>query len=328
MVEFGQLAEIADLREFWKSEPLDFTPWVVANIGQLNEALGLDLEVRSSEQPIGPFRADIVCAVTSAEDHLVLIENQLERTDHGHLGQLLTYAAGIDAVTIVWIAKSFAEDHRAALDWLNNHTDDHLRFFGVQVRVWKIGNSLPAVQFEVVSRPNNWTNQARIAIEGAATDGQRAQVAYWNAFREWGTSTGQKHVPATSPKANWATFGIGRSGFHLSMVAARADAKGLHPVSHLRVELVIDGSQAAHYYAKLQERQPEIEAALGEVVWYQVDAVNMRRIYVWKEADVSDESDWAQQFDWLSEQTLAFDHLFRALIPQLPTPETPPPPTS
>src|SRR5688572_3350887 len=146
------------LREAWESESGDFTPWLAQeeNIEQLSEALGLELEVEAQEKDVGPFRADILCKNT-VDGTWVLIENQLERTNHGHLGQLLTYAAGLEAVTIVWISQRFTEEHRATLDWLNQITDERFNFFGVEVELFRIGTSPLAPNFKVVSKPNDWS---------------------------------------------------------------------------------------------------------------------------------------------------------------------------
>ena len=119
-------------------------------------ALGLELEIEAQEKEVGSFRADILCKDLDNESW-VLIENQLERTDHTHLGQLLTYAAGLQAVTIIWIAARFSEEHRASLDWLNEITDESFRFFGLEVELWKIGSSPAAPKFNIVSKPNDWT---------------------------------------------------------------------------------------------------------------------------------------------------------------------------
>ena len=137
--------EVVDVRTVWSSESSDFTPWLAepANIALLAEIVGLDLEVQSVEKPVGIFRADILCKELGSGT-LVLIENQLERSDHGHLGQLLTYASGLDAATIIWITPKFCEDHRAAVDWLNRITDERINFFAVQVEIWSISGSLPA----------------------------------------------------------------------------------------------------------------------------------------------------------------------------------------
>jgi hypothetical protein len=130
----------------------------------LGEALGIDLELEAQEKNVGPFRADILCKDVDT-DAWVLIENQLERTDHTHLGQLLTYSAGLQAAVVVWIAAKFTGEHRAALDHLNEITDERYRFFGVEVELWQIGDSPPAPRFNLVSKPNDWSR----AI-GPATD--------------------------------------------------------------------------------------------------------------------------------------------------------------
>ena len=146
----------------------------------------MELELEAQEQSVGPFRADILCKNIN-DDHWVLIENQLERTDHTHLGQLLTYAAGLQAVTIVWVAARFTSEHRAALDWLNEITDERFAFFGLEVELWKIGDSQPAPKFNVISQPNNWSRdvgQAAKRIENEAlTDKRQKQLAFWTAFR-------------------------------------------------------------------------------------------------------------------------------------------------
>ena len=150
----GRLQRV-QLREAWESESGDFTPWLAQseNLSLLGEAIGLNLELEAQEKGVGLFRADLFCKDT-ASDSWVLIENQLERTDHSHLGQLLTYAAGLSAVTIVWIAERFTEEHRAALDWLNEKTGEGINFFGLEVELWRIGNSPLAPKFNVVCKPN------------------------------------------------------------------------------------------------------------------------------------------------------------------------------
>ncbi len=161
MVKLGKLKEV-EVRELWKGEATDFTPWLAKedNIALLNDAIGIDLEVIKQEKDVGPYRADILCKDTIA-DHYVLIENQLERTDHTHLGQLLTYAAGLDAVSIIWISKTFTEEHRAALDWLNRITEEGINFFGIEITAYRIGESLPAPKFNIVSKPNDWVKHVK-----------------------------------------------------------------------------------------------------------------------------------------------------------------------
>ncbi|MEO7643004.1 MAG: DUF4268 domain-containing protein, partial [Ramlibacter sp.] len=172
------------LREAWKHEAGDFTPWLAEedNLNTLREALGLaDLELVAIEHWVGEFKLDILC--TDGTDQ-VIIENQLEKTNHSHLGQILTYAAGIDAKKVIWVAEKFRPEHVAALEFLNQHTIEDLSFFAVEVEVWRIDDSALAPKFEVVARPNEWTKtgreQARAAV--TATPTKQRQQKLWIAL--------------------------------------------------------------------------------------------------------------------------------------------------
>ena len=153
----GRLERV-DLGTVWKNEAIGFTPWLAREeiLQILGDTLGLDLQMEAREKPVGRFRADIICKVIGI-DSWMLIENQLGRTDHLHLGQLLTYAAGLQAVTIVWLAAQITDEHRAALDWLNQITHEDFRFFGLEIELWSIGDSLGAPKFNIVSMPNDWS---------------------------------------------------------------------------------------------------------------------------------------------------------------------------
>src|SRR5688500_12780725 len=178
----GRLQKVA-LREAWSSESGDFTPWLAQadNLILLAESIGIELELDTREKDVGPFRADILCRDTA--DNWVLIENQLERTDHTHLGQLLTYPAGLDAVTIVWIAERFTEEHRAALDWLNEKTEEGINIFGLEVELWRIGSSPTAPKFNVVCKPNEWTRSVRDTAAGNLSQDKQIQLDFWAAYR-------------------------------------------------------------------------------------------------------------------------------------------------
>jgi len=162
--------ELVDVREIWDKEDVDFTPWLAQedNIQRLSLAIGIDLVVEAEEKEVEPFRADILCK-NEATDEWVLIENQLEKTDHKHLGQLLTYATGLGAVSIVWIAKEFSEEHRATLDWLNKITDDKHNFFGVKIEILKIEDKM-APNFKVISQPNDWSTSISLAASKINND--------------------------------------------------------------------------------------------------------------------------------------------------------------
>lgn len=159
----GRLENI-EPRVIWPNEALDFTPWLRANIALLGEALGLDLEIHEAEVAVGGFAVDLVGDDVTNTRRLI-IENQLEPNDHNHLGQLLTYAGGLDAATIVWVSTAVREEHRQALDWLNRHTDEAVSFFGVAVEVVRIGDSPPAANFKPVAVPNDWGRSVKRAAD-------------------------------------------------------------------------------------------------------------------------------------------------------------------
>lgn len=211
--------ERVSLRDAWKSEPADFTPWLAReeNLALLAETLEMELELEAQEREVGPFRADILCTDSSTGDW-VLIENQLERTDHTHLGQLLTYAAGLKAVTIVWIADGFADEHRAALDWLNEITDDTVNFFGLEIALWRIGESDLAPKFNVMSQSNDWTRKVKEQSQNLGST-EQLQLEYWTAFRDFLEKNGSAVRPNKAAAASWMTFrsGIRRLGLGASV---------------------------------------------------------------------------------------------------------------
>ena len=171
-----------DLRQAWPHEAADFTPWLAEHLVDLGEALGLDLELQAQEAPVGKFSLDLLARVTGTNE-TVIIENQLEPTDHDHLGKLLTYAGGCDADVIVWLAREFRDEHRQALDWLNQRTVDDTRFFGVVVEVWTIDDSRPAPHFTMVAAPNEWRREAvRNVRQGNLSDKNRRYERFFQSL--------------------------------------------------------------------------------------------------------------------------------------------------
>ncbi len=157
---FGQL-ESVPLRMGWPHEAKDFTPWLSTNLDQLGKALGLGLELRAVEHPVGRYSLDILAV--DVRGRVVAIENQFGSTDHDHLGKLLTYVAGTQATVVVWIAEAIGAEHLAVLEWLNQHTPAEIAVFGVELELLRIGDSPLAPNFRVVARPNELTKQTRIA---------------------------------------------------------------------------------------------------------------------------------------------------------------------
>ncbi len=209
-----------ELREIWTDEAQDFTPWHAKeeNLNLLSDTLGLELELEGYEVTVGNFRADILCRNT-VDGSRVLIENQLEKTDHRHFGQTLTYSAGLDIHTVIWIAKAFQADHRAALDWLNETTKEDFQFFGVEVKVWQIADSTPAPQFEVVSSPNDWSRtviqNTQRALDGKLSETHLQMEKFWIELRDRMSKTGS-HLRYPKPGPwNSLNFSIGRADFAL-----------------------------------------------------------------------------------------------------------------
>ena len=183
MVEFGELKEVS-LRSAWPHEANNFTPWLAENLDKLSQVIGIPMELVGTEMSVEQFSADIVARDLS-DYSLVLIENQLEWTDHTHLGQVLTYLAGTEAHTIIWIAREFANPHLSALRWLNEHTVDPYAFFAVRVKVVQIGDSALAPLFEVLERPNNWDKQIRVEREsGELSDRQQLRQDFWAFYNQ------------------------------------------------------------------------------------------------------------------------------------------------
>ncbi len=309
-MKLGRLEKL-ELRTFWKREATDFTPWLAQeeNIQLLSETIGIELEVQSQEERVGPFSADILCKDT-INDHYVLIENQLERTDHTHLGQLMTYAAGLDAVTIIWIAQKFTEEHRAALDWLNRITDDTFTFFGIEIELYKIGESSPAPMFNVVCKPNDWTKQVKKSTSSQpVTDTKLMQQDYWQKlkdFMEESKSTVKMQNPLPQ---HWTNIAIGKSHFHLSASVNSRD-------SSISIWLNIVGDKAKENYDKLHEiaytdSLSEINKAL---IWDKLDGRKMSAVILKTNADFTNSDDWARQFSWFKEHLEKFTKFFKPKI--------------
>ncbi len=318
--QLGKLERL-DLRPFWESEARGFTPWLAQekNLKILCDAIDMELEFEAQEKEVGPFQADILCK--NVEDNSwVLIENQIERTDHKHLGQLLTYAAGLEAVTIVWIAAKFTEEHRAALDWLNKITPENFRFFGLEIELWKISDplreSLPALKFNVVSKPNAWSRTISQAAERIGSDGltgaKEMQYRYWMTFVEYLAGKNSKLKPQGPQPQHWLVFRIGRGGFGIHATINTREKR-------LGVELYISADEETKAYFHLLKRDKSaIEAKIGATLeWMELPKRTASRIVLYRQVDFSKEPDWPAQHQWLMETIEKFDKTFRPRIQQL-----------
>lgn len=324
--------ELVPLRSVWAGEASHFTPWLAeeANLSLLGDTIGMDLELEAQEKNVGPFRADILCKDLETENW-VLIENQLERTDHNHLGQLLTYAAGLKAVTIVWIADRFTEEHRAALDWLNEITDDRFNFFGLEVELWRIGESMAAPKFNVASKPNDWTKRvvqgaARVEQEGL-TEGRKLQLEFWSDFRDFALQKGSVVRPRKPSPRHWMSFSIGRSGFRLSAVASYVDLGVDAGEPHmLRAELYLSDENAKSHFALLHEERQKYDEEFGEPLhWDDLPEKQACRVSIARPANLDDRARWGEYHAWLLTKLETFHRVFGPVVKRLDASEYEPP---
>lgn len=314
----GRLKQLS-VREIWQLEDRDFTPWLAEapNLEVLSETLGLELELEAQEKFVGKFRADMLCKTVGGDDHWVLIENQLERTDHLHLGQLLTYASGLDAVTIIWIAARFTEEHRATLDWLNRITDESFRFFGIEVEIWAIGDSLAAPRFNIVSKPNDWTKSvaraARAIESGELSDTKKMQIEYWTAFHRVLDAIGGPVSGSRKPQPQgWMGYSVGKTGVSVNAVINTTG-------NSMRAEVYLQGANAKSHFHQLLEHQQDIDDELDfELQWDELPNGMDSRIYHRKRPTmVSDRTLWPQQHDWLARKVNALHSAFAPYVRQL-----------
>lgn len=300
--------ERVNVRSAWPNEAANFTPWLASEQGLelLQDALGMDLEVEAVEQSIGPFRADILAKRLDTPDaHWVLIENQLEKTDHRHLGQLLTYAAGLKAATIVWVAQDFAEEHRAALDWLNEITSEAYQFFGLQIELWKIGASEPAPMFNVLAEPNDWSREVKQSAENTVSDLKEQQQRFWQSLRARLLDKKSKVRPQKAHPQHWADYALGRSGTWLSATVNTAKA-------YVSVEFNFRGPADKSWFNELEAKKEQIEALIGPgLVWKRLEGKKSSRVGVYLEGqDPTNEQQWPVQQAWMVEKLELFQSVF------------------
>jgi hypothetical protein len=307
--------ERVPLREAWKHEASDFTPWLAEtdNLNALADALGVsELVLVATEHWVGDFKLDILC--TEGDDQ-VIIENQLEKTNHAHLGQVIAYAAGVGAKKVIWVADSFRPEHAAALQFLNENTTDDLNFFAVEVELWRIGDSPLAPKFEVVVKPNEWAKSGREQARAAAitTPTKQLQLQFWMALVAHLAKQAPQIRPQKPRPQHWLNNAIGRAGFGLNPTANTRDQR-------LGVELWIPGALAKQHFANLEARKQEIESKLGfELDWQELPDAKAVRIASWyPRASIEDEQRWPEYIDWLTQRLIKMDEVLRPVVKALP----------
>ena len=234
-------------------------------------------------------------------------------SDHTHLGQILTYAAGLEAVTVVWIASRFTEEHRAAVDWFNSISNEEVNFFGIEIEVWRIGDSPMAPKFNIVAKSNEW---ARLVKEtatpsGAQTPAQKNCVEYWRSFGEFLESKGRPFSPPKPQGSHWVSRGLGRT--YITVQASVGFRDG-----HVNAYVVIEGPDAKPHFHLLRVQKDEIEAEAGFAMdWQERPEIKMSVVTVRKELDINDRSTWPDAHAWILEHLLGMDRAFRPRIKSL-----------
>lgn len=308
MINLGKLKEIKDLREVWPHEALDFTPWLAEeeNLALLADAVGLEIALDETESKVGDFNVDIYATETGTE-RKIIIENQLEDTNHDHLGKLITYASGKGADIVIWIVKRAREEHRAAIEWLNEHTDENISFFLIEIKLYKIGDSSPAVKFEIVEKPNNWSKEVKKQSLNAPR--HQFRLEYWTAFNEYAfTRTNfDKNFNRRKPSTDhWMTLSLGSSAYHIDILTL----KNRNAVS---VELYISDDKSI--YRNLFKHKDEIESELGFALdWRELPDKKASRIIIEKPVNLDNHDEWNQQFDWIVDVCIKFKKVFKKYL--------------
>ena len=312
--ELGTIERV-DIREIWPNEATDFTPWLAENLATLGKALGLDLELQAQEAPVGGYSLDILARDVQS-GRPVVIENQLGQTDHAHLGQLLTYAAGFDANLIVWIAKEFRDEHREALDLLNHRTGEESEFFGVEVELWKIDESRPAVNFNLVSTPNEWRKQTVNSPRARGGMSER-QEKYRGFFQGLIDTLREQHQFTNAKKGqpqSWYTFSTGSSGFSYG-ASFNQDGRA-------RVEFSIDtGDQERNkrLFDRFEGQKGLIESELKEQLeWESLEGRRVSRIFIRRPGSIDNDDETLNDIrDWMIDRLLKFKDVFGPRLAEL-----------
>lgn len=312
MKNFGELKKVP-LRDIWSHEAIDFTPWLASNIDALGNVLGLDLELTEREASVGDFSLDLL-ARDLGTSRTVIIENQLTQTDHDHLGKLLTYAAGFNASTVIWVSETIRDEHRQALEWLNQRTDAETQFFAVVVEVLRIDDSKPALNFKPVVFPNEWQkNQRRNTGSNISSKGEKYR-AYFQALidelREVHKFTGAR----VAQPQNWYSFSSGIQGVVYSAVFAQG--------GKARAEIYIDrGDKEKNklLFDALKEREQHItESYGGPLEWERLDEKRASRIAIYRDGIIkSSDSELEEIRQWHIKNLLRLKDVFSREIQEI-----------
>ena len=311
-INLGRLEKV-ELREFFKDEARDFTPWLAEenNLELLGETLGLDIELEDIEVRIGKFSADIV-ALDRSSNRNIIIENQLEKTNHDHLGKIITYGAGKNAGIVIWICKKIQQEHRKGLDYLNDISTEDYSFFGIEMELWKIGDSEPAPKFNIVVSPNEWSKSVKASTYSRTlTDTRVLQKEFWTELVDYFTEN-NSFLKLRSPRPQqWFNLAIGHSKFSLTLTVNTK-------TNQLGSEVYIRGIDAKKWFNQLYENKDEIENELGfQLNWQELPEKQDCRLRYFTDGDIRDRESWNKCFDWMKGKSETIHKVFSPRIQQL-----------
>lgn len=269
-IPLGRLKEV-DIRELWAHEQYNFSNWLAKeeNIDLLNDTVGLTLTDIDKEVYVGSYRCDLV-AVDETTGVKIIIENQLDTTDHDHLGKVITYASGLDANVIIWIVKEAREEHKSAIEWLNNNMAKEISFFLLEIKAYKIGDSLPAPMFKVVEKPNDFIKSNKSTKDGDMSKAQAERLNFWMEFNRVITESGRPFNVRKATTDHWYDVAIGTSEAHISITLVNKDGS-------IGVELYVRDNK--DLFDHIFEHKDEIESKVGfSMHWERLDDKKASRI--------------------------------------------------
>ena len=309
-MSLSRLTKVA-LREQWKHEANDFTNWLAEdeNLQLLSDEIGIDISLIQKEASVGKFNVDIL-AEEEITGRKIVIENQLERTNHEHLGKLITYASGFDAEIVIWIIQDVRDEHKQAIDWLNEHTDEKINIFAIKMELWRIENSPYAPKFQIIAQPNDWAKAIRTGInQPNLTDTKLMQLEFWTQFKEYAASNQSTLRLRKAYPQHWYDISIGNSKAHLSLIVDTQN-------DQIRCELYIPNSK--ELYRAFHSEEDVISDKLDyQLEWMELEGKKASRIKTVRDIDVSDSGNWEECFLWLMNAAQSFQNVFVAQMKKL-----------
>lgn len=302
-MDLGKLEKV-QLREIWEKEARDFTNWLAKeeNLSLLSDEIGVDIKLLQTEADVGNFSVDIL-AEEENTGKKIIIENQLEMTNHDHLGKIITYASGHDAKFIIWVVKDVREEHRQAVDWLNDNTGEGINFFVIKMELWKIGNSFPAPKFQIISKPNEWAKTIKkSSSQDLLTETKLLQLEFWDKFKEY-TMDGETKLKLrkTYPQ-HWYDISVGSSDAHIELTVNTQEGE-------IGCELYIPNNK--RLFEKLEEMKEHIEKELGaQLNWMELPTKKASRIKLTSKMNIKSKETWENCFPWLKNWAEKFYDVF------------------